>query len=112
METKHVTAEAFFINVLGQRVKVEIIKGLTFRGDECEGMCQPSERVIQIDDSLRCEPLRFERVLVHETFHMAVRLAGMNELIDLPTEEAMAVLVESVFTSPTKLRLDYEWSDK
>lgn len=112
MQTKHVKPEAFHITVLGQRVRVEIVKDLLFRGDACEGLCLPSERVIQIDDDLRKDPRRFERVLVHETFHMAVRLAGMNELIDLPTEEAMAVLVESVFTSPTSLRLDYEWSDQ
>jgi len=81
---------------LGQRFTIEHVQNLLVEGERCEGACYVSERVIKLDDYLRFQESRYNRVLRHELMHAALRVSGLAELMDLKMEEAICVLAESV----------------
>lgn len=84
------------VNILGQRFTVEHCINLLVEGEQCEGACYVSERVIKIEDYLRFQPSRYKRVLKHELMHAALRVSGIAEMMDLKMEEAVCVLAESI----------------
>lgn len=81
---------------MGQRFTIEHVQNLLVEGERCEGACYVSERVIKLDDYLRFQESRYNRVLRHELMHAALRVSGLAELMDLKMEEAICVLAESV----------------
>tara|TARA_R100001463_G_scaffold2401_6_gene10164 strand:- start:668 stop:955 length:288 start_codon:yes stop_codon:yes gene_type:complete len=84
------------VTILGQRFTIEHVQNLLVEGERCEGACYVSERVIKLDDYLRFQESRYNRVLRHELMHAALRVSGLAELMDLKMEEAICVLAESV----------------
>ena len=91
-----VDPESYEVTVLGQTFVVDHVTNLLVEGERCEGACYVSERIIKLDDELRFQPARYNRVLKHELMHAALRTSGIAELMDLKMEEAICVLVESI----------------
>mgnify|MGYP003643463813 CR=1 FL=1 len=87
---------SYEVTILGQRFTVEHVQNLLVEGERCEGACYVSERVIKLDDYLRFQESRYNRVLRHELMHAALRVSGLAELMELKMEEAICVLAESV----------------
>lgn len=82
------------IKVLGQWITVEHCD-LSKAGESGEalcGDCNVDRRVIRIDETIEGE--EYKRVLRHETFHMKVRISGVNEMLTDEIDEALAVLAE------------------
>tara|TARA_A200000159_G_C7283717_1_gene322618 strand:+ start:634 stop:921 length:288 start_codon:yes stop_codon:yes gene_type:complete len=84
------------VEVLGQRYTIEHVPNLLVEGERCEGACYVSERTVKIDDALRYQDARYNRVLKHELMHAALRTSGLAEMMDLRMEEAICVLAESI----------------
>ena len=84
------------VTVLGQSFTVTHVPNLLVEGDQCEGACYVSERIIKLDDELRFQPERYNRVLKHELMHAVLRMSGLAEMMELKMEEAICVLVESL----------------
>ena len=91
-----VDPESYEVTVLGQTFVIDHVPNLLVEGERCEGACYVSERLIKLDDELRFQPARYNRVLKHELMHAALRTSGIAELMDLKMEEAICVLVESI----------------
>lgn len=87
---------SYEVSVMGQRFTVEHVQNLTIEGERCEGGMYLSERFIRIDDAMRYQESRYNRVLKHELMHAALGISGLTELLDEKTEEAICVLVESI----------------
>ncbi len=87
---------SYQVTVLGQSFVVEHVQNLLVEGERCEGACYVSERVIKLDDYLRFQQSRYNRVLKHELMHAALRVSGISELMELKMEEAICVLAESI----------------
>ena len=88
--------ESYEVTILGQQFTVDHVVNLMVEGERCEGACYVSERLIKLDDELRYQPARYNRVLKHELMHAALRTSGIAEMMDLKMEEAICVLVESI----------------
>ena len=93
-----ISPDNYSLTILGQDFEIQHVPNLIVDGEKCEGGCYCSERVIKIDDVLRFEVDRYNRVLTHELMHMAIGISGISEMMDLKTEEAICVLMESVIT--------------
>ncbi len=91
-----VEPHSYEVTILGQRFTVEHVVNLFVEGEQCEGACYVSERLIKLDDYLRFQPARYKRVLKHELMHAALRVSGIAEMMDLKMEEAICVLAESI----------------
>jgi hypothetical protein len=87
---------SYEVVVLGQRYTVEHVPNLFVEGEQCEGACYVSERIIKIDDYLRFQEARYNRVLKHELMHAYLRTSGLAEMMELKMEEAICVLAENM----------------
>jgi hypothetical protein len=83
------------VTVLGQEVRIEHVPNLLVGDERCEGGCYISERLIKISDEHREDELRYNRILVHEMVHMILGISGVSEMLTLPVEEAICVVMES-----------------
>ena len=83
------------IIVLGQEVRIEHVPNLLVDDARCEGGCYISERLIKISDEHREDEARYNRILVHEMIHMILGISGVSEMMTLPVEEAICVVMES-----------------
>ena len=88
--------ESYEVTILGQQFTIDHVVNLMVDSERCEGACYVSERLIKLDDELRYQPARYNRVLKHELMHAALRTSGLAEMMDLKMEEAVCVLVESI----------------
>lgn len=88
--------ESYEVEVLGQTFTIDHVVNLLVEGERCEGACYVSERLIKLDDELRYQPARYNRVLKHELMHAALRASGLAEMMELKMEEAICVLAESI----------------
>ena len=83
------------VTVLGQEVRIEHVPNLLVADERCEGGCYISERLIKISDEHRADEVRYNRILVHEMVHMILGISGVSEMMTLPVEEAVCVVMES-----------------
>jgi hypothetical protein len=90
-----VPANDRIVTVLGQEVRIEHVVNLLVEGERCEGGCYVSERLIKISDEHRAGEARYNRILIHEMVHMILGISGVSEMMTLPTEEAVCVVMES-----------------
>lgn len=79
------------ITILGQKIKVEYIKGLV-KKESIWGDADPFKKKIRLEDSLKGK--EYERVLRHEKMHMILGLSGITNLLPLEVEEAICTLIE------------------
>ena len=93
-----ISPDNYSLTILGQDFEIQHVPNLIVDGEKCEGGCYCSERVIKIDDVLRFDVERYNRVLTHELMHMAMGISGISEMMELKVEEAICVLMESVIT--------------
>ena len=87
------------VSVLGQEVRIEHVPNLLVGDERCEGGCYISERLIKISDEHREDEGRYNRILVHEMVHMILGISGVSEMMTLPIEEAVCVVMESAGVS-------------
>jgi hypothetical protein len=90
-----ISANDRIVTVLGQEVRIEHVVNLLVEGERCEGGCYVSERLIKISDEYRGDEGRYNRILIHEMVHMILGISGVSEMMTLPTEEAVCVVMES-----------------
>ena len=63
--------------------------------DGVYGDCEPLNQTIRIDNTIPLD--QQQKVLAHELTHAALRISGLNELIDDKIEEAICVLMETAY---------------
>ena len=63
--------------------------------DVVYGDCEPLSQTIRIDNTIPLD--QQQKVLAHELTHAALRISGLNELIDDKIEEAICVLMETAY---------------
>ena len=90
-----ISANDRIVTVLGQEVRIEHVPNLLVDEARCEGGCYISERLIKISDEHREDEGRYNRILVHEMIHMVLGISGVSEMMTLPVEEAVCVVMES-----------------
>jgi hypothetical protein len=90
-----ISANDRIVTVLGQEVRIEHVPNLLVDGERCEGGAFISERLIKISDEHREDEARYSRILIHEMIHMVLGISGVSEMMTLPVEEAVCVVMES-----------------
>ena len=63
--------------------------------DGVYGDCEPLSQTIRIDNTIPID--HQHKVLAHELTHAALRISGLNELVDDKIEEAICVLMETAY---------------
>ena len=63
--------------------------------DGVYGDCEPLSQTIRIDNTIPID--HQQKVLAHELTHAALRISGLNELVDDKIEEAICVLMETAY---------------
>lgn len=80
------------IDVLGVPFTIEYTD---LEKDVVYGDCEPLSQTIRIDNTIPLD--QQQKVLAHELTHAALRISGLNELIDDKIEEAICVLMETAY---------------
>lgn len=78
--------------IFGVKVDIEHVKGLAEK-EGALGIADDDQLLISLDADLEGD--RYKRVLRHERTHMALRMSGIVEHLDDPTEEAICRLFET-----------------
>lgn len=82
-------------NMLGESISIIYVQNLMVEGDKCEGACYLSERLIKIEEDLKADYERLQRVIKHELMHMKLGISGISQMMDLRMEEAICTLMET-----------------
>ena len=75
------------IDAPGGRVKVQFVKKIVSGGHECWGLWEDHTRTISL--SIESTPRHHWKVFFHEWSHVAITDAGLDDILDEKTHEAL-----------------------